>query len=337
MYTHKTIRFKSILKIMGFHLIWLTVWASLVALVFHYTRWRWMVIPWVPVSLIGTAVAFYVGFKNNQAYDRLWEGRKIWGGIVNSSRSFGSALLGFLKEKAIPETSKVIVYRHIAWLYQLRAQLLEPMPWEHASQNDPIGIVNRQRMKTTGIGILDPDLTSKALHQHLTPADFAKLQQIRGNKAMQLMHKQAESLTELLEKGHLSAFHHVHLQQLLNELVTQQGMAERIKKFPLPRQYASASFIFVVIFILFLPLGMVNEFDKLGEWGIWVSIPFCVIVGWVYVFMELVGDYSENPFEGLSSDVPMFSIARGIEIDLKEMLGETELPEPVKAVNDVLL
>lgn len=322
---------------MGFHLVWLTLWASLVALLFHYTRWRWMVIPWVPVSLIGTAVAFYVGFKNNQAYDRLWEARKIWGGIVNSSRSFSSAMLAFLKDKSLTETTKVLVYRHIAWLYQLRAQLLEPMSWEHASQNDPIGIVNRQRMKTTGIGILDPDLTSKALHQHLTPADFKELQQIRGNKAMQLMHKQAESLTELHEKGHLSAFHHVHLQQLLNELVTQQGMAERIKKFPLPRQYASASFIFVVIFILFLPLGMVNEFDKLGEWGIWVSIPFCVIVGWVYVFMELVGDYSENPFEGLSSDVPMYSISRGIEIDLKEMLGETDLPEPVKAVNGVLL
>jgi putative membrane protein len=90
---------------MGFHLVWLTLWASLVALLFHYTRWRWMVIPWVPVSLIGTAVAFYVGFKNNQAYDRLWEARKIWGGIVNSSRSFSSALLAFLKDKSLTDTT----------------------------------------------------------------------------------------------------------------------------------------------------------------------------------------------------------------------------------------
>jgi predicted membrane chloride channel (bestrophin family) len=62
---------------------------------FYFFKWQWMVIPWVPVALIGTAEAFYVGFKNNQAYDRLWEARKIWGGIVNSSRSFTSMLYAF--------------------------------------------------------------------------------------------------------------------------------------------------------------------------------------------------------------------------------------------------
>jgi putative membrane protein len=73
----------------------------------------------------------------------------------------------------------------------------------------------------------------------------------------------------------------------------------------------------------------VNEFAKLGDWGIWTSIPFCIIIGWIYIIMELVGDYSENPFAGLMFDVPMLSICRTIEIDLLQMGGETDLPDPI--------
>ena len=82
---------------------------------------------------------------------------------------------------------------------------------------------------------------------------------------------------------------------------------------------------------------MVSEFDKLGDFGIWLSIPFTVIVGWVYLMMELVGDYSENPFEGLGNDIPMLSLCRTIEIDLREMLGETELPPAILAKNGILM
>ncbi len=330
---------------MGGHLIWLTAWVSLVATVFECTRWNWMTIPWVPVSLMGTAVAFYVGFKNNQAYDRLWEGRKIWGAIVNSSRAWGSMVRAYINdhfatEKHDPEALKAIhqrlIYRHIAWLYALRSQLLQPMRWEHASLNNFVGTVNRKRMQKTGIGTLDPDLTEKMLKAHLSDADYRKFIQTR-NPATHMLDRQAQELSQLNETGLLNDFRHIDLQKQLVDLYAHQGMAERIKRFPLPRQYASASFIFVVIFILLLPLGMVNEFSKLGPWGVWVSIPFCVVIGWVYVFMEIVGDYSENPFEGLSNDVPMYSLCRTIEIDLKEMLGETDLPEGVEARGGVLM
>ena len=54
-------------------------------------------------------------------------------------------------------------------------------------------------------------------------------------------------------------------------------------------------------------------------------------IGWVYVLMELVGDYSENPFQGMANDIPMLSLCRTIEIDLREMLGETDLPPAVQA------
>ena len=97
------------------------------------------------------------------------------------------------------------------------------------------------------------------------------------------------------------------------------------------------SFVFVAIFIFLLPFGMVSEFAKLGEWGTWLSIPFTVLVAWVYLVMELVGDYSENPFEGLGYDIPMLALCRTIEIDLKEMLGETDLPPEVEPIKGVLM
>lgn len=129
-------------------------------------------------------------------------------------------------------------------------------------------------------------------------------------------------------------------ENILNDFYTHQGKAERIKKFPFPRQYGSMSYVFVGLYIFLLPFGMVTEFHDykdFGDWGAWLSIPFTVIVGWVFLMMELIGDYSENPFEGLGNDIPMLSLCRTIEIDLKEMLGETNLPPKIDVVKDVLM
>src|SRR5215217_6383488 len=68
---------------------------SLSIVVYEYLDWKWVAIPWLPVSLVGTATAFFVGFKNNQSYDRSWEARKVWGSITNHSRSFGAAVRAF--------------------------------------------------------------------------------------------------------------------------------------------------------------------------------------------------------------------------------------------------
>jgi putative membrane protein len=82
---------------------------------------------------------------------------------------------------------------------------------------------------------------------------------------------------------------------------------------------------------------MISEFAKLGEGGVWLSIPFTVLVSWVYLMMELVGDYSENPFEGLGNDIPMLSLCRVIEIDLREMIADDNIPKPIEAKNGTLM
>lgn len=302
-----------------------------------------MTIPWVPVALIGTAEAFLVGFKNNQAYDRLWEARKIWGGIVNSSRSFASMVYAFdLKNEEIgtfdlADRRKRIIYRHIAWLYAFREQLLVPAEWEHISNEDEsFKNIDLKRHRLIKAGFPDYGRTPIFLHKYLSEEEF-ELQSDYKNFATYLISKQAKEINDLKNDNVISEFNQKQLQDCLNDFYNYQGQAERIKKFPSPRQFASTAFVFNILFILLLPLGLVNEFAKLGDWGIWTSIPFCIIIGWVYIIMELVGDYSENPFGGLMFDVPMLSICRAIEIDLLQMGGETDLPESISSKNGVLV
>jgi len=88
---------------------------------------------------------------------------------------------------------------------------------------------------------------------------------------------------------------------------------------------------------LLVPFGMLEEFEKMGDFFVWLTIPFCVLVSWVLHTMVKVGDSTENPFEGGANDIPMATISRTIEIDLRDMLDEKEIPEPVQAVNDILM
>jgi putative membrane protein len=218
----------------------------------------------------------------------------------------------------------------------LRSQLLIPTPWEHLGQGGRMKRYTEKRMKTFGTGLFADEITELELPKCLSSDEYEKLINSQ-NTATQIIDSQSNELKLLREQNLIDDFRHMELQKILNDFYTHQGMAERIKKFPLPRQYASLSFYFIGIFIFLLPFGLVTEFHDLSEWGAWLSIPFTIIVGWVFLMMELIGDYSENPFEGLGNDIPMLSICRTIEIDLKEMLGETDLPPSIKSKNDILM
>ncbi len=345
MYINKYFTPRDLWRFSWMHITWISAWALFVTLMYEFTSLRWFLIPWLPLSVIGTAVAFYVGFKNNSAYDRLWEARKIWGAIVNSSRMWGATVRGFVGNQftQIPaDQSEVqaihqrLVYRHIAWLYALRSQLLIPTSWEHINQNKHVRRLTERRMKHFGVGLHVDGVTEKELTDFLPPEELQRLINYK-NTATQIIDQQSQDISQLRAKNFIDDFRHMELQNLLNDFYTHQGKAERIKKFPLPRQYGNMSFVFVGIFIFLLPMGMVSEFSELGRWGAWISIPFTILVGWVYLMMELVGDYSENPFEGLGNDIPMLSLCRVIEIDLRQMLGEEEVPPNIEAKNGVLM
>lgn len=337
----KNLSLRDIFKFSGQHLIWLFPWMLLVAAIYYFTHWKFLTIPWLPLSLIGTAVAFYVGFKNNQAYGRLWEARQIWGGVVNDSRKFATMVKHYhaAGESASDEKEvlarRAIILRHIAWLYQLRSQLMVPTRWEHVSLKGIYGFYN-QRRRDHLFDDFKEELEETSRRDYLSESERAGLEPFR-NKATRLLDIQTDSIQQLYQNEKINTMQQSDLQAVINSFYDEQGKAERIKNFPFPRNYASHGFVFTCIFIFLLPFGIVGELAKLGDAMIWLSVPVGVIVGWIYVVMELIGDYSENPFEGLRNDIPMLSICRTIEIDLLQLLGEKEIPQPIQPKNGVLL
>ncbi len=340
----KGIKLKSMIAWTLPHIIWLFALMGGVALLYQY-RIIHFSIPWLPISVIGTAVAFYAGFKNNQAYDRMWEARKIWGGIINDSRSWGMMVDGFISnlfadnkvsEEEIKTIKKRLIYRHIGWLYAHRSQLLISTPWEHASQGGHTGRTAKKYQEKFGVGLVDDEVTKIQLQNYLPNNEYERLI-AHTNTATQIINEQSRDLQKLREEGLIEDFRHMELAILLKSFYTLQGKNERIKKFPLPRQYANMSRYFVGIFIALLPFSMVPALMEAGTLGTWLSIPITALIGWVYVMMEIVGDYTENPFQGMANDIPMLSLCRVIEIDLREMLGETDLPPGIEAKNGVLM
>ncbi len=301
---------------------------------FKYFGYTWLAIPWQPIALIGIAVSFYLGFKNNSSYDRLWEARKIWGGIVNASRTFTIMSRDFitnefsaekLSEEELGIIHKTIIHRHIAWIKALTYQLRMPKPWEHATAQD-------DKLRRQGNIHHEEDQFIK-LKPYLTAEEFDYVIS-KGNTASHIISLQSKALLKLKKSMHIEDFRHMELEKMLGEFYTLQGKSERIKNFPFPRQYASVNYIFVWIFIFLLPFGMLNVFADNDSYSTWFAIPFTMLVSWVFILMEMIGEYSENPFEGLYNDVPISSMARSIEIDIRQMLDETDLPKPLEPTGE---
>ena len=296
-----------------------------------------LTIPWLPIALIGTAVAFIVGFKNNATYGRLWEARQIWGAIVNASRSWAIIVRDFVTTRQtdtakseIVQIHRRLVYRHLAWLTALRFQLREPRAWENLTRS-----YNAEYRTHYSIPELESNLETE-LAKFLS-ADELKYVLSKKNRATHIINLQSGDLRTLEEKGLIDNVRHVELENMLINLYDQQGKCERIKNFPYPRQFATLNLYFVCMFTLLVPFGMIPEFAKLGDHYVWLTIPFTVIVCWVFLTMEKIGEVTENPFEGSPNDVPIAALTRTIEIDLREMLDEHDIPPPLAGVNNILM
>lgn len=332
----------------AFEMAWWTRFETLSFLViiiawvaaYYFLDLNWLKIPWTPLALIGTAVAFVIGFQNNAAYGRIWEARKIWGGIVNTSRTFGVFVQDMvnndyaqlpMKEVDLQNEIKTLTYRHIAWMNALRHAMRIAKPWETSylqKTNNEWDIQPPERDST-----LEEDIKS-----YISENDYNYVMG-KSNKQTALLYLQSHHLKQLKEKGVIWEFSFLELEGVIQEFFTLQGKSERIKNFPYPRQFATLNHFFMWLFILLLPLALVPQFaeigrefmDKsplMGKLFVWFSVPFYVIVAWIFHTMERIGRTGENPFEGTANDVPISTISRGIEIDLRQNLGESESEIP---------
>ena len=321
----------------GETLIFLT-YAGLITFLYEILDFTFLDVPWTPVALIGTAVAFMVGFQNNAAYDRIWEARKIWGGIVNTSRTWGMKVQEMVNNQYtsspveledIKKEKKILIYRHIAWMTALRYAMRQRKPWETSH-------LSRSNRKWADLLHIPERISS--LEDNLMLYLSAEEEEYvfsKSNKQTAILYLQSKHIGKLKEKGIVWEFSFLELENVLGELFIHQGKSERIKNFPYPRQYASLAYYLVKLFVVLLPFGIVSEFadiakyisidhPSVGSYFIWLSVPFCACVSWAFHIMERMARIGENPFEGGPNDVPISTISRGIEIDLREMLDENK-------------
>ncbi|RIW12946.1 hypothetical protein D0X99_17790 [Algoriphagus lacus] len=310
------------------HLINGVLYSLAVIVIYELTRIPFS-LPWQPISVIGIAVAFYLGFKNNSSYDRAWEARKIWGAIVNDSRSITIGVLSLPSAEVPFEWKRKFVFRHLAWLMALKHTMRKGKPWEH--NGDIKNMVFTPYFREEGIQGMDAELA-----KYLSPEELSRLKSY-SNIPSQILKTQSLELKKLEAEGGITEYKHVWLQQLISRLIDDQGMSERIKNFPFPRQYASTGVFINYIFCALIPFGLLDIFIESTKLHYWLTVPFSAIIIWIFFLVDRIGDYSENPFEAGYNDVPISSISRTIEIDLLEMLGEKDIPKPYPIENGFLM
>ena len=265
-------------------------------------HWEQISLPQVPLSILGGALGIIVGFRNNSSYGRWWEARILWGSIVNNTRSLARQIVSVTEPQSedereeIEEMRRRIVYYQIAYVHALRQQLRGLEPWEEM--------------------------------RRILPQEWASLEGQR-NVPLELQRRTGVCLKQCRDRRWLDALHWANMDTSLNDLADAQGGAERIKATPMPKQYDYYPHLFVRIYCLLLPLAMVSTlgiFTPLGS----------TLVGWLFLALDKIGTDLQDPFTNDSYDIPLTSICTTIETNLRQLLGETELPPPAKPVDGVL-
>lgn len=300
--------------------------ASLIAIgVYHIPGITGFGVPWPVVLVLGTTVSLVAGFKNAQVLSRAGEALQLFAQIAATSRVWASLCRDF----ADADAARILIHRHLAWLTALRFSLRRPMPWETVAHSANAEFRKRYHI-VEDAGPLSAEVTP------LLGADAETVLQARY-PALQVLDLQMRHINQLSKDSALPSQIYGELLKSMRELHDQQSRADRIKNYPYPRQYAIVGTMFVTIFCTMLPFGAVPIFaqlsDILGPHAVWLAIPFSTLLGWMYLSLDQVGESTSNPFEGNANDVPISQICRDLEIELRTMLGEQNLPVPLVPTN----
>jgi putative membrane protein len=263
-----------------------------------------LIVPIQAVGILGTALAIILGFRNTSTYERWWEARKIWGGIVNESRTFTRQALTIVDHKTVSADHRsrceAIVRAQIAWVNALRLQLRD--------QNDP-----KEWREQVGV--------------FLTAEDYAYIMS-KSNRVTQIAMLQGYAIKEINAHDIMDIYSYIQIDDTLTRLTDLQGRCERIKSTPLPRPYDYYTLLFLNLFILFFPFAFIETFISIST--PLLIVPLTVVIGWIFYQIYVFGRVMSLPFENLKTDVALTSISNVIEIDLKEIIDAEDIPEKTK-------
>lgn len=317
------------------------LWSAVVVYLNEFRGYHFLSIPIEPVSTIGIAVALYLGFKTASAYGRWSEARQVWGDIVNRSRDWGASVqdLIYAPDKTLdPAIRTELTLRHLAWVNALAYYLRSQSHLKVSGSSRAFG----HRISLRGTPY---EHTRESYRQYLS-AEEAEDVEKKANIPLHILRQQDGRLRDLALEGFLDSYRLVAVTTLLGAFYTAQGACERIKNTPFPRQVANFGLVFTWVFIVLLPLAFVDIFaSETQTHGLSLSaslryvlimVPFTVLIAWVFFIMEKVSDSLEDPFEGGVADVPILSLCRVIEIDLKQMADDEDVPPPREPIDGVL-
>ncbi|WP_404309040.1 bestrophin family protein [Neorhodopirellula lusitana] len=257
-----------------------------------------------PISILGvlgTLIGLLLAFRTNSSYDRWWEARTLWGAIVNDSRTWTRQLVTFTsgREEAADSWSAVrqMSLRQAAWCYALSRNL---------RGQDPLvgmeGLVNSYELER-----------------------YRDAQNVPN----EILHRQGLELRELKAQGEIELYEFVELERTLMRLTNSMGGCERIKNTPFPALYSRMVHGLIYGFVIFLPFGLV----RVPTPGL-IFISLALSFG--FLLVDHVAIYLQDPFSSRPSDTPTLALSRTIEINIRQMLGETQLPEKIEPINGVL-
>lgn len=291
-------RLPRMLGYIGWPLALLFIWDIAVTVAYVYLPHPGLDLPELPMTLLGSALALFLGFRNNSAYARWWEARTLWGAMVNSSRSFGREV--FYLIDANPESEKLrhdLIRRQIAYVNALRCHLRRQPPFEEIAD--------------------------------FLPDDEVETLRNISNVPNAILNRSAAMLAEASERGWIDSYRRVQIESLLVDMSNAQGGMERIKNTPLPREYGYFPTLFVHFFCILLPIGLVDTLT--------IYTPLAsTVAGFMLLAMDRIGADLQDPFENRAHDVPVTSICRTIQIDLEQLIGKREPAKPLQPVENVL-
>lgn len=250
-----------------------------------------------PFILIGLAISIFLGFRNSASYDRFWEGRKLWGQLLIDARTLAQQWLN-LPNTADPVRSRRAIHLLIAFGHALR---------HHLRDSDPRAD-------------LAPLLSPEELNAVLASGH-------RPNLLLNLMHRE---LGEAVRRGEIS--HQLAL-AFLERIASLAGVlagCERIRLTPLPFAYTLLLHRTAYLYCFLMPFGLI---DTVGA-----ATPLVVaIISYTFFGLDALGEEIEEPFGTLVNDLPLTAMCRMLEINLREALGETDLPTMIEPENFTLL
>lgn len=302
--------FESLVSLRGTALVrvWLRVSVTLAVAVtvtlLHQADMLSTKITALPFSLVGVALGVFLGFRNNTSYDRFWEGRKLWGRLVNTTRSLCRQILTLIGPQpgdpsgtdnpGLTDLHRALVYRVIAYVHVFRHHLRDEVELDDTRE--------------------------------LLPADELATLPGESNRPVAILQRLGEEFREVWRAGLVDTYHLAILERSLTDLTDIQGGCERIKSTPIPTSYTVLIHRIVALYALALPFGIV---DTVQQWTPVVAL----IIAYAFFGLDAIGEEIEEPFGTDSNDLPLATLSRMIEVNLRQRLGETQLPPLLKPVD----